>query len=157
MRHSFQIVQQLPVSVRQAWNFFSNPENLQLITPSDFQFKILTPLNGSIYPGQVIDYTVRPLFSIRMKWRTIITKVDHEVMFVDEQQKGPYRYWQHQHYFRPFEGGTEMTDTVSYEVPGAFFGDILNKMIIKKKLKDLFDYRSTQITRIVHANNTNWN
>lgn len=149
MRHSFEVVQQLPVPVKDAWDFFSDPQNLQLITPADFQFRVLTPLNGSIYPGQVIDYTVRPLFKIRMRWRTLITKVEQEVMFVDEQQRGPYKYWQHQHFFRAKSGGTEMTDRVTYEVPGGLAGDLLNKLLVRRKLKELFEYRYAQIARIV--------
>ena len=144
--HTLKVVQNLPVTVREAWDFFSNPANLQLITPASFQFVILTKLdNRGIYTGQRIDYTVRPIFNIQMRWTTLITKVEPEVMFIDEQQKGPYSYWQHQHIFKPIEGGTRMTDIVRYEVPGWLAGDIINSLLIKNQLKNLFDYRYSAI------------
>ena len=141
-RHTFKVHQVLPVSVNDAWNFFSDPSNLQLITPANFQFKVLTDVDGkSIYPGQIIEYRVRPLYNIPIHWTTLITKVDEQVMFIDEQIRGPYRYWQDQHFFKPVNGGTEMTDIVTYEVPGWFAGNILNRFLIRKKLKELFDFR----------------
>ena len=72
-------------------------------------------------------------------------------MFIDEQQKGPYRYWQHQHHFKPIDRGTEMTDIVKYEVPGWFAGDIVNSILVSKKLKALFQYRSEAISRLMSA------
>ena len=144
--HSFSIVQKIPISVQDAWKFFSRAENLQLITPPNFQFKILTTLDGRpIYEGQIIDYTVRPLFNIRMRWRTIITKVEEDLLFIDEQQLGPFRYWQHKHHFKPVNGGTEMTDELKYEIPGWFAGDIINAVLIGKDIRKLFDYRYLQI------------
>ena len=150
--HQLKIVQTLPVSVETAWDFFSDPRNLQLITPASFQFKILSDLgNKAIHEGQIIEYKVRPLFNLEMYWRTVITKVQDKVMFIDEQQKGPYRYWQHQHHFKPMDRGTEMTDIVKYEVPGWFAGDIVNSILVSKKLKALFQYRSEAISRLMSA------
>lgn len=144
--HSLRIVQTIPISIKQAWDFFSHPANLQLITPTDFQFNILTKLEDRpIYSGQIIDYTVRPLFRIRMRWTTIITRVDEGVLFIDEQQRGPFRYWQHTHRFLPLEGGTEMIDELKYEVPGWFFGDIINAVLIRNDLRKLFAYRYSKI------------
>lgn len=150
--HQLKIVQTLPVSIQTAWDFFSDPNNLQLITPASFRFKILTDLgNRAIHEGQVIEYKVRPLFNIEMYWRTVITRVQDKVMFIDEQQKGPYRYWQHQHHFKAVADGTEMTDIVKYEVPGWFAGDILHSLLISKKLKDLFQYRYDAISKLMSA------
>lgn len=148
--HQLKIVQTLPVSVGTAWDFFSNPNNLQLITPASFRFKILSDLkNRAIHEGQIIEYKVRPLFNFEMYWRTIITRVQDQVMFIDEQQKGPYRYWQHQHLFKAVKDGTEMTDIVKYEVPGWFAGDIINSLFIRKKLDDLFQYRYKAISNLM--------
>jgi ligand-binding SRPBCC domain-containing protein len=144
--HHFRIVQKIPIPVKQAWDFFSHPGNLQLITPPAFQFKILTNLGDRpIYTGQVIDYTVRPIFNIRMRWTTLITRVEEESLFIDEQTRGPYRYWKHEHYFRPVDGGTEMTDLLAYEVPGWVAGDILNALLIRSEIESLFDYRHKKI------------
>lgn len=147
--HSFTIVQKMPIPVKEAWDFFSHPANLQLITPANFQFKILTNLEDRpIYTGQVINYTVRPIFNIRMRWTTLITRVEEAVVFVDEQQRGPFSYWQHQHFFRAIEGGTEMKDVLQYKIPGLFGGDIINGVLIKNDIKKLFDYRYVKIKEL---------
>ena len=144
--HSFKITQQIPISVTQAWIFFSHPGNLQVITPANFQFKILTKLEDKpIYTGQVIDYIVSPIFNIRIRWTTVITRVEEKVLFIDEQASGPFSYWQHKHFFKPVNGGTEMTDVLHYKIPGWFAGDILNAVLIKNDIKKLFDYRYLKI------------
>ena len=151
--HLYRITQRIPIPVSDAWKFFSKPSNLQLITPASFQFKILSTLDDRpIYEGQIIDYTVRPLFNIRMRWTTLITKVEEEVMFIDEQERGPYRYWQHQHSFRPIAGGTEMSDIVRYEIPGSWAGDVLNTLLIRSDLKKLFLYRFARIEELFGKN-----
>lgn len=148
--HTLKVIQKIPIPVEEAWNFFSQPANLQTITPESFQFKILSNVNGrGIHEGQTIDYTVRPLFNIKLHWTTLITKVEENVNFIDEQKRGPYRYWQHQHFFKPIDGGTEMTDIVDYEIPGWIAGDLVNTLLIKNQLKKLFDYRSTKIATLM--------
>lgn len=147
--HNLQIVQKIPVPLKQAWDFFSNPANLQLITPASFRFTILSDFDDRpIYAGQIIEYTVRPLFNIPMRWTTLITKVEEEVLFIDEQKRGPFRYWQHQHFFKSTDRITEMTDVLNYEIPGWFAGDIVNTVLIKKDLKNLFDYRYSKIDEL---------
>lgn len=154
--HDFKIVQKIPIPVKHAWDFFSQPANLQLITPPGFQFKILSKLDDRpIYMGQVIEYTVRPLFNIRMRWTTLITQVEEEVFFIDEQTRGPYRYWRHKHIFRPIDGGTEMTDELEYEIPGWFAGDLINSLLIKHEIKKLFDYRYAKISTLMTRMETN--
>jgi ligand-binding SRPBCC domain-containing protein len=148
--HQFKIVQTIPITVKEAWDFFSHPGNLQLITPPGFQFKILNKLDDRpIYVGQVIDYTVRPLFGIRMHWTTLITEVENEIFFTDEQTRGPYRHWRHKHIFKATNGGTEMTDELEYEIPGWYAGDLLNSVLIKNKIKQLFDYRYSKISTLM--------
>ena len=76
-----------------------------------------------------------------MNWITEIKTVKELEFFVDEQRKGPYRIWHHEHHFKEVEGGVEMTDIVSYELPLGFLGRLLHPIIVKKKLDEIFDYR----------------
>jgi ligand-binding SRPBCC domain-containing protein len=130
--------QLLPVSVEEAWDFFSNPKNLVKITPASLDFKITSEITSrEIYQGQLISYKVRPLFGIPVKWISEITEVQKHCLFIDEQRKGPYKLWHHEHHFKPVDGGTEMTDIIQYQVP---FG-MLALPIVKIQLKKIFDYR----------------
>jgi ligand-binding SRPBCC domain-containing protein len=101
----------MPVSLEQAWDFFSNPNNLLTITPPFLNLKITNKVYGDeIYAGQIITYKVKPLLGIPLFWLTEIRHVERLKMFVDEQRKGPYKLWHHQHHFKAIEGGVEMKD-----------------------------------------------
>lgn len=140
--HRFADKQFLPVSPEEAWAFFSTPRNLARITPPDMNFRIITPdLPDQTYAGQIISYTLTPLLGIRTGWTTEITHVQAPHFFVDEQRKGPYRLWHHQHHFRAVTGGTEMTDIVHYEIPLGGIGDLLNRLFIRKRVQEIFRHR----------------
>jgi ligand-binding SRPBCC domain-containing protein len=140
--YSLKTVQQLPVSVEQAWDFFSNPANLKEITPDNLGFKIISQHHGNkMYNGQIIEYTVSPVLGIPLYWMTEITHVEDKKYFVDEQRFGPYSMWHHQHHFKAIEDGVEMTDIVHYKLPLWFLGDIANVLFVNKQLKNIFNFR----------------
>ncbi len=140
--YSLKTVQNIPVSLDTAWDFFSNPANLKEITPPDLGFKVVSKHHGDkMYAGQIIEYTVSPLLGIPMYWMTEITHVEDHQFFVDEQRFGPYQMWHHQHHFKSIEGGVEMTDIVHYKVPLWFLGDIANVILVKGQLNKIFNHR----------------
>lgn len=140
--HSIKSVQKIPVSLEIAWDYFSNPANLQAITPVDMGFKVISKYHGdTMYAGQIIEYQIRPVFNIPLYWMTEITQVKDKEYFIDEQRFGPYKLWHHQHHFKAIEGGVEITDIIHYKNPFWIFGNIANALFIKNKLKQLFDYR----------------
>lgn len=104
-------------------------------------FKVISANEPEMYPGQIIEYKVSPLFGISMYWMTEITHVEHQKYFVDEQRFGPYKFWHHQHHFRPLANGVEMTDLVHYRIPFWLFGDLANAILVRAKLRDIFDHR----------------
>jgi ligand-binding SRPBCC domain-containing protein len=139
---SIQTIQRIPVSIETAWEFFSNPANLQEITPPHLGFRIVSKYHGEkMYPGQIIEYKVRPLFNIPLYWMTEITHVETGRFFVDEQRYGPYDMWHHQHHFKSVEGGVEMTDIVHFKIPFGFLGNWAHALFIKKQLQTIFNYR----------------
>jgi ligand-binding SRPBCC domain-containing protein len=140
--YSIKSVQQMPVSLDIAWDFFSNPDNLKEITPGNLGFKILSRYHGSkMYAGQIIEYKVSPVWGIPLYWMTEITNVLDKQYFVDEQRYGPYSMWHHQHHFKSIEGGVEMTDIIHYKLPVWFLGDIANYLFVQKQLNKIFEFR----------------
>lgn len=134
--------QTLPISIKEAWEFFSAPKNLAKITPSELGFHIITALDDSpIYNGMLIEYRVRPMLGIPVKWVTKIVDVDGPNRFADTQLTGPYKLWEHTHTFEEVKGGVFMTDLVKYQLPLGFLGDIAHALFVKKKLNYIFDYR----------------
>lgn len=138
-------VQTLPITLDEAWLFFSNPKNLQAITPAFMRFKITDTYGEVMYPGQLIEYRVRPLLGIPLYWLTEITHVKDRAYFIDEQRFGPYAFWHHQHLFKEVEGGVEMVDLLHYKIGYYFLGDIANKLLVQQKVAGIFDYRERKI------------
>lgn len=140
--------QTIPVSIEKAWDFFSSPRNLEVITPKEMGFVIKTELPEKMYSGLLIDYSVRPILGIPMPWRSEIMAVKEHVSFVDEQRRGPYKIWHHEHYFEEVEGGVKMTDIVDYKLPLGFLGTIAHGLFVKKKLESIFDYRYKKVEEL---------
>lgn len=142
-------IQGIPITIEKAWEFFSKPENLAKITPSYMNFDILSRSDaGEMYPGMIISYKVSPLFNISVKWATEITQVKEHKYFIDNQIKGPYKIWHHEHHFKNIEGGIEMKDILFYEMPYGFIGRILYKSIVKNRVEEIFNYRATKIKEL---------
>jgi ligand-binding SRPBCC domain-containing protein len=138
--------QALPVSLDEAWAFFSHPKNLAEMTPEYLNLKFTNSLfRDEMYAGQVITYTVKPVLGIPMFWMTEITHVKDREFFVDEQRVGPYALWHHQHHFREIPGGVEMTDIVHYRLPGWWPGDLANTMFVRNQLKSIFTFRRAKV------------
>jgi len=141
-------LQILPISVQEAWDFFSNPGNLVQITPPGMDFRITSPPTNNTYAGQIITYTVRPLLRVAVNWTTEITHVERPHFFVDEQRFGPYRFWHHQHRFREVQGGVEMHDLVHYLLLHDQLAGLINRLIVAPRLKQIFDYRSEKLKEL---------
>ena len=146
--YSLKTIQKIPITLEQAWDFFSKPDNLKDITPSNLGFQIISKHHGNkMYAGQVIEYTVRPVLGIPLYWMTEITHVQEKQYFIDEQRFGPYSLWHHQHHFKELAGGVEMTDIVHYKLPLWFLGDIANTIMVKNQLAHIFNYRVAAVEK----------
>lgn len=141
MVHSLKRVQLLPISLEEAWDFFSSPVNLKNITPAQMGFKILMEMPPKIYPGMIISYNLKPFPGFSINWVTEITQVKHMEYFVDSQLSGPYGIWHHEHYFKKVDRGVEMTDLLYYKLPFGFLGHIINFLVVRKKIENIFTYR----------------
>ncbi len=130
------------------WDFFSSPNNLQVITPDYMGFKVLTSVPDKMYEGLMIAYKVSPLMKIPLNWVTEIKYVHDAQFFVDEQRTGPYKMWHHEHHFKAVEGGVEMTDIVSYELPLGFLGRFAHWLFVRKQLEGIFDYRFKKVDEL---------
>ncbi|MNR43085.1 hypothetical protein D3C85_1616730 [compost metagenome] len=104
-----------------------------------------------IHNGLVIEYVVRPLAGVPLKWISQISSVNAPHSFVDEQLKGPYAYWHHEHTFEEKGGKVLMKDKVTYSVPFGVLGQLANKLIVRSKLEEIFNYRTKKILEFFKA------
>ena len=136
--------QWLPLALHETFEFFERPGNLPLITPPWLGFRLLTPEPIVMMRGLLIDYQVR-ILGIRSHWRSLISEYDPPHGFRDVQVIGPYRLWDHRHRFWRDKGGTAIEDFVVYEAPFGLIGALMNRLVIERQLRDIFDYRHRRI------------
>lgn len=138
----------VPTDMKTCWDFFSQPKNLQTITPPYMGFKILHGAAKTMYPGQIIEYKVSPVLNIPMQWVTEIKHVIPNELFVDNQMIGPYKLWHHKHFFEEKENGILMTDIVHYALPFGLLGRIAHALFVKNQLEEIFRYREKKVKEI---------
>lgn len=139
--HTLEQTQFLPITIDQAWQFFSTPRNLDTITPDDLGFEIRYIAGETLYEGQIITYRVRIAPCVAVTWVTEIKHVEEGRAFVDEQRFGPYKLWHHLHRFEPVEGGVNMRDLVHYALPFGPCGAIAHAVFVRRKLEHIFSHR----------------
>lgn len=140
--------QKLPISVKEAWDFISDPKNLKKITPEYMGFDIISNNKKEMYSGQIIQYAVTPVFGIKTKWVSEITHLEENKYFVDEQLYGPYAMWHHKHFINEIKGGVELEDIIDYKVPLGILGQIVNPILVKPKLEEIFNFRQKKLLEI---------
>jgi ligand-binding SRPBCC domain-containing protein len=132
-------------SREQVFPFFADARNLELITPPLLRFELLTP-NIEMRAGALIDYRLR-VHGLPLRWRTRIAAWDPPHRFVDEQLRGPYHLWCHEHVFDALAGGrTRMTDRIVYRPLG---GKLAHRLVVERDLRAVFDHRLREIRRLL--------
>ena len=136
--------QWVPKPLDQVFDFFSDAFNLERLTPPLLRFNVLTPPPIEMRQGLLIDYRLR-IRGIPVRWRSEITAWEPPYRFVDEQRRGPYRMWWHEHSFEERDGGTVCRDRVRYAVPG---GRLVQRLFVDPDVKKIFAYRSDQLEEV---------
>jgi ligand-binding SRPBCC domain-containing protein len=135
----------VPRSREDIFAFFSNAENLEAVTPPWLRFRILSPRPIHMNKGRRIDYALR-IHGVTIGWTSEITAWEPPLRFVDEQVRGPYRIWVHEHRFEAVPDGTRVIDRVRYAVPG---GRLVNGLLVGPDLDRVFGFRREQLERIL--------
>lgn len=150
--HLLEQYQWINNSKEKVFDFFKEAKNLETITPKSLHFKILHMNTPVIQEGSLIDYKLK-VHGFPIKWRTLISKFEPNDYFIDQQLKGPYKKWFHEHSFIEHPTGTLMIDQVTYKIPFKGFGNFCLKAFIKKDLNRIFSYRFSIIEEIFHGKN----
>jgi ligand-binding SRPBCC domain-containing protein len=142
--------QTLGLPVDEVFAFFSEPANLEDITPGWLRFRILTPRGIQMGAGTHIRYALR-WRGLPLSWTTRITEWEPPNGFVDVQRHGPYRFWEHTHTFEPVKGGTLVRDVVRYALPLGVLGRLAHAGWVQADLNAIFDYRARKVTDLLGA------
>ena len=138
----------LPRSRPEVFAFFADAGNLETLTPAWLRFEILTPRPIGMQAGALIDYRLR-VHGWPVRWQTRIAAWEPPVRFVDEQLRGPYRLWRHEHTFEEEAGGTRVRDVVHYAVLG---GAVVNALFVRPDLRKIFFYRQKKLAERLDSN-----
>lgn len=140
---------QLPID--QVFAFYGDALNLERITPPWLGFEVTTPRPIEMGVGTLIEYRLK-LHRVPVRWRTRIEAWEPPHRFVDAQIKGPYSLWEHTHTFE--DDGPEATiirDRVRYSIPFGPLGDLADRLLVRRDLKQIFDYRRDAVARELGA------
>ncbi len=140
----------MPITLEEAWDFFSSPLNLAKITPNDMKFVVTSDytVDAKIYAGMIITYKISPMLGIKMNWMTEITHVKEGDYFVDEERFGPFALWHHEHHFRAIKGGVIMNDILYYAIPFGPIGRLTNSLYVGKQIEKIFAHREKAIREL---------
>ncbi|WP_035612120.1 SRPBCC family protein [Haloferula sp. BvORR071] len=147
MLHQLRREQVLPITLQEAWDFFSSPRNLDALTPPDVGMEILRCDSERMHEGQIISYRIRLAPLIHVTWVTEIKAVEEGRSFIDEQRFGPYKFWHHRHSFEAVPDGVKVGDIVHYMMPFGPLGEVVHTLFARRKLEAIFDYRAKAMGR----------
>jgi ligand-binding SRPBCC domain-containing protein len=139
--------QRVEVPIDEAFAFYGDARNLELITPPLLRFEVITPGPIEMGIGALIEYRLR-LHSEPVRWRTRIEAWESPRRFVDVQIRGPYSLWEHTHTFEEDgPGATIIGDRVRYSIPFGPLGDLADRLLVRRDLRQIFDYRCDAVER----------
>ncbi len=130
------------MSPAEAWAFLNNPANLKELTPPELGIELVSDLPGTMHDGLLVEYRVRLPLLGWSRWVSEIKHVEPGRRFVDEQRRGPYRFWYHMHEVEPRpEGGSRLIDRLTYRLPGGPFGRLAHTLLVRRQLERIFAFR----------------
>ena len=145
--HSLERRQRVPLSIDAAFAFYGDAHNLERITPPWLGFEVTTPEPIEMGVGTLIEYKLR-LHRVPVRWRTRIEAWEPPRRFVDAQVRGPYALWEHTHTFEEDgPGATIIRDRVRYSIPFGPLGELAERLLVRRDLKRIFDYRRDAVAR----------
>jgi ligand-binding SRPBCC domain-containing protein len=130
----------------EVFRFFTDPSNLERLSPPWVHFRLETPLPIEMRTGTLLDYRLR-IHGVPVRWQSAITSWQPPYRFVDEQRRGPSLRWVHTHRFRSERGGTVVEDDVHFEAP---FG-VLTGWFVRRDVEKIFAYRLAVLHEIFSA------
>jgi ligand-binding SRPBCC domain-containing protein len=145
--HVLERRQRVELPIAAAFAFYGDARNLERITPPWLGFQVTTPDPIEMGVGTLIEYRLR-LHRVPVRWRTRITAWEPPRRFVDTQISGPYSLWEHTHTFEEDgPGATIIEDRVRYAIPFGPLGELADRLLVQRDLRQIFDYRRDAVAR----------
>lgn len=109
--------------------------------------------SGLINYGETVTWQAIH-FGIKQKLTSKITQLDRPLYFRDEQVKGAFKYFIHDHNFEQDPSSVLMKGRFEFQSPYGFAGKLFNKIILTSYMKKLLTERNRVIK--VYAETEKW-
>lgn len=161
----------IPVPISRVFAFFSDPQNLPRLMPSQLHAKIedmqlVAPLDSGVVqsggnpvetagPGSLITISFRavPFLPLRSLWVARIEEFVPGSYFRDTQQKGPMKSWSHTHQFiselREGVPGTLVRDLIDFQLPFGMLGRLADILFVRALMKMTFRSRQRSLAKLL--------
>lgn len=104
--------------------------------------------SGLIEKGETVTWKGKH-FGVYIQHQSIISEMDFPTYFVDEQLKGHFKCFKHEHIFETLENGTtKMTDILHYETPYGIGGKIFDYLLLKNHLTQFILFRNNALKNL---------
>ena len=135
---------------------FDLNRNISLHKISMEQFKeeaVSGTTSGLINKEDTVTWKGKHLFKTRF-FTSKITEMKPFETFTDKMIKGDFKFFEHQHFFKPVDNGTIVIDIINYETPYGWIGDLVNKIYLNTYLEKLINHRNVVIKQ--YAETDKW-
>lgn len=149
MKHIFEATTAIDFPLATVFPFFADAANLETITPPELHFEIITAGPIVIKKGTLIEYRLG-LFGFPFRWLSRIAEWEPPLRFVDEQLRGPYTSWVHEHRFEDAGERTIMHDRVTYELPLSPLGDLAFPLV-RLQIGRIFAFRERALVAALNS------
>ena len=101
-------------------------------------------VKGLINLNETVTWQAFHLFKQRM-FTSKITAFERPFYFKDEMQKGDFKKFSHDHFFKALDGKTEMFDKIILESPYGIIGKIITYLFLKNYITTFLKERNETI------------
>ena len=92
-----------------------------------------------------------PHFFVRQQLTVVITKFERPNFFRDTMQRGIFRRFDHDHYFKQTDSGTRMRDVFDYSSPYGLLGHAANMLLVNRHMRKLLVLRNELIKSVAES------
>ncbi|QQD75459.1 SRPBCC family protein [Curtobacterium sp. YC1] len=106
--------------------------------------------SGTIGLGETVTWRARH-FGVVWRMTSRITALEAPHRFVDEQVRGPFARFHHEHRFEPSAGGTRMVDTITFRAPLGPLGRLAEVLALGRYMPRLIADRNASLAAELRA------
>jgi len=106
--------------------------------------------SGIMGLGDAVTWRARH-FGLMFRMTSAITEYEYPCRFVDEQQRGPFRRWRHEHTFTATDAGTRMIDVAQFRSPLGPAGAMADYLVLDRYMRRLLSQRNAWLKARLEA------